>query len=250
MSKKKTSENLKLAFFFLFLVGGIVFLSLIFRGVFLLKESKFDGFSHFALGLKNEKSQFISFSPKDSTIGILSLENISEQEIPADAKIDSRLGVSSGNLKPVLFSLLFDFKSQKDINFIDILRLYFYTQTVKESSIAEVKLTDKIDKREIESTISTLFVDPKIQDEKLNIEVVNATDVPGLGNKVANLVSNMGGNVILVSTGDIKKDSEIQYLEDSYTAEKISRILKIKKVKITKKSLGDVTLIIGEQYVR
>ena len=247
MSKRKTSENLKLAIFFFFFVGGIVFLSLIFRGIFLLKESKFDGSSHFTLQVSN---QFISFSPRNSTVGILSVRNISTREIPVDAKIVSSVEISSDNLKPALFGLMFDLKNQKEINFVDILRLYLYTQTVKENSILQKELTDKTDKREVETILSIFFADPKTLEEKLNIEIINAIDVSGHGNRIANLVSSMGGNVILVSSGDIKKESTVQYTQDSYTTHKISQVLKVRKEKLPKKMVADVTIVIGEDHVR
>lgn len=252
MSKRKTdSGNLKFAAFFLIFVGGIITLSLIFRAFFLLKESKFNGSSHFTLQISREReTQFIYFSPKDSTIGILNVQNVSSLEIPVDAKVGSSLIINAKNMKSSLSKMLFDLNNQKDINFVDIFRLLLFSQTVKESSISQILITDKTDKVKVDSIMSTFFIDPQIRDEKLSIEIVNASNVYGLGNRLANLISNMGGNVILVSTGDLKEESVIQYNEDGYTVEKLNSVLDFRKEKVEKKSLSDIIIRIGRDYVR
>lgn len=254
MSKKRADNNLQFALFFLVLVGGIIFLSLIVRGFFLVKETKFDGSSHFTLQLnkqnKNE-AQYISFSPRNQNIGILTFKNTTPPfEIPVDSRVNTTIGVDSKNIKTSLFKMIFDFKNQKEINFIDLFRLDLFSQTVKESSVEELQVDSNTDKSKIDAFVSTFFADPQIQDEKLSIEVINATEVSGLGNKVANLVSNAGANVVLVSTGDLRKESAVEYSESSYTVDKLSEILRFKKTKVSKRSLADVTLIIGRDYVR
>ena len=240
------------AVFFVVLVGGVIFLSLILRIFFLLKESKFDGSSHFTLQLSEQggRVQYISFSPQNSSIGILTFKNTSfPLEIPIDAKTSSTSEIESKNLKPFFLKMMFDFRNQKEVNFIDFFRFFIFSQTIKENAISQVLISQYSDKAKVDSITSTFFVDPRIQEEKLNIEVINATEVYGLGNKLANLISNTGANVVLVSTGDLKKVSLIEYSEPSYTVEKLSKILKFKKIKTSKKSLADVTLIIGDNYV-
>lgn len=255
MNRKKTKGSLRAAYVFFFFVGGLILLSLFLRAAFLLKETKFDGSSHFSLEIQNDrinKIQIISFSPQSSSIGILSLDNLNPRtlEIPIDAKIYSSETVKSGNVKTSLLKLLLDVKDQKEINFIDVLKLLFFSETVKDNSISEKKIDSQTSKVNIDSVVSTFFVDPQISNENLSIEVVNSTNVSGLGNRLANYVSNMGGNVILVSTGDEKKESEIDYTKDSYAVDKLSSILNFKTVKMQKKSLSDVIITIGDDSLK
>ncbi len=252
MSRKKDSSNLRFAAVFFVLVLGTILISLIFRATFILRESKFDGTSNFSLQIKSNKNQIISFSPKSSTIGILNLENISASslEIPIDASIYSDLSLSKENVDRSLFRMIFDFKNQKELNSVGIFRLFIFTKTIKDSAINEKEINEKTDKLKTDSIISTMFVDPQILDDKQSIEVVNSTNTYGLGNRLANLISNMGGNVILVSTGDEKKESEIQYSKYSYTVEKLSSVLKFKKVKMKKNSLADVIIILGQDNAK
>lgn len=251
MRRKKASGNLQFAFFFFVLLAGTIFISFLFRSFFLLKETKFDGSSHFTLKLNGPKSvQYLSFSPQTSNIGILTFQNYpAPYEIPTDAKTKTDLTFDQKNLNLSLFKAFFDFKNQKEINSVDIFRLMLFSATVRENSIKQMEISNETNKVLVDSTISNFFADPKIQEEKLNIEVINATEVYGLGNRLANLVSNTGANVVLVSTGDFKKESAIEYFEPSYTVDKLSKILKFKKVKLNQEGLANVRIIVGREYV-
>lgn len=248
MSRKKANGNLQFAVLFLILLVGIILISFIFRAFFLVKETKFDGSSHFTLRLNEKgKVQYVSFSPQNSGLGILTFRNMEPPfEIPVDASTSSQNEIVQGNLKIYFLKMIFDFKDQKEVNSIDYFRLFLFTETVKDSSVSFAQINKDTDRTKIDSYISSFFTDLRIQDEKLNIEVVNSTDISGLGNRFANLISNTGANVILVSTGDLRNTSEIQYSESSYTVDKLSKILKFKKNKISKKSLADVTIVIGK----
>lgn len=256
MSRKKSDGNLKFAAVFFVFIGALIVLSLFFRGIFFLKESKFDGSSHFTLEVQNEprtnEVQIISFSPKSSTIRILSLENLDPKslEIPIDAKIDSTFSFSPQNIRSSLFKMVLDFKDQKEVNVVDIMRLFLFSQTIKDSAISGKNIDDHTDKVNIDSITSTFFIDPAIIEEKLNIEIINSTNVFGLGNRLANYVSNMGGNVILVSTGDDNEMSKIEFVKDSYTVKKLSSILNFKSIGIQRKSLPDVIITIGDDVLK
>lgn len=248
---KKTKGSLSAAYVFFFFVGGLILLSLFFRVMFLLEETKFDGSSHFTLEIKNDRTkniQIISFSPQSSSIGILDLVNLNPRalEVPVDATVQSNFDFNKQNITSNLFKTIADFKNQKEINFIDVFRLFLFSGTVKDSSIIEKSLNSQAEKVNIDSVVSAFFIDSQISNEKLSIEIVNSTNASGLGNRLANYISNMGGNVILVSTGEEKKESEIDYSRDSYTVNKLNSMLNIKKIKMQKKTLPDVIIIIGE----
>lgn len=254
-NRKKAKGNLNFAYAFFLFVAGLIVLSLFFRGIIFIKDSKFDGASHFTLEAYNvvtKKIQLISFSPRNSTIGILTLEGLDPKtlDIPVDATINFKNTFNRGNLSASLFKTISDFKDEKQINFIDSLRLFIFAKTVKDTSISEKSLDSQTDTVDVNSIISSLFIDSQISDEKLNIQVINSTNVFGLGNRLANYISNMGGNVILVSTGDEKKESEIEFVKDSYTVQKLSSILGFKTVRTQKKSLPDIIIIIGDDSLK
>lgn len=253
--KKSTSSNLGVAVGFSIIVLGLIFFSFILRMLLLLGESKFDGVNSFTVLINEDKiQQIINFSPKNSSISILSIVDYKENyakslEIPVDGTFSSEEKVKGDNLSSVLSENILNFKMQKDLNFMDFLRLTLFTNTVKSTSINEKTISRQTSPQTLALLTSSLFVDPGILDEKQNIEIINATDVYGLGNKLANLVTNIGGNVILVTTGDLEENSEIQYVNDTYTAKRLSQILNFKLVKTKKKSIPDVIIIIGKDSV-
>lgn len=256
MRKKKiTNSNLGIAAGFSFIVFGLIFFSFVLRILLLLGESKFDGMNSFTVLVNEEKTQqIVNFSPKNSSISILSVigykgNEIRSLEVPINGNFSSEEKIKVNNLSSILSKNILNFKMQKDLNFMDFLRLFLFTNTVKSTSIDEEIISKETSIQAVASLTSSLFVDPAILDEKQNIEIINSTDVYGLGNKLANLITNIGGNVILVTTGDLEDGSEIQYVNSTYTAKRLSQILNYKLVKTTKKSIPDIIIVIGKDSI-
>lgn len=253
MRKKKTPKtNLSLAFFYSLIVLGLILLSFLLRGFVMIGESKFDGSNSFSLlVIEKNKEQVINFSPKSSSVYILDVNYIdnninSSLDIPIDGTVLSDDPVNGENLSSKLAKMIFSFKDQKSVNFIDLLRLSVFSKSVNTSLISESSISRESDAKNLNLIISSFFIDPGISEEKQNIEIVNATDRAGLGNKLANLITNIGGNVILVTTGDLKDTSEIQYVNKTYTVKRLSSVLGFITTKTTKNSMPDVIIILGK----
>jgi hypothetical protein len=103
----------------------------------------------------------------------------------------------------------------------------------------------------INSFASSFFVDSAIANEKTTIEIINATSVYGLANRLAVLIANMGGDVVLVSSSDsVQNNSQILYSGDlDYTIQKLSSFLEIKPVKSSQEDISDVTIILGKDIL-
>lgn len=242
-NKKTQPRNLKMAGWFSLAVVTLIILSGILKFIILVEESRFNG-NHFTLEIAN-KNEFISFSPKDSSINILKVEGsdvAKKLEIPVDSKVDSKDEFTKENLSKNL--LLLSLKGK--LNFLDSVKLSFFSTSVKDNSFNEASISLFKDKSKVQSILTSTFSDSAITEEKQSIEIINSADVPGLGNRLANYITNMGGNVILVTTGDIKDKSEIKYLDKTYTLSRISRLLGFVISKGDKKGLGDITIIIGK----
>ena len=102
-----------------------------------------------------------------------------------------------------------------------------------------------------ESIVSELFIDPTIQEEKVTIEIINATGRSGLGQRLERLLSHIGGNVIAVTTSSKRmKISSVTYFGDkTYTLSRIHLILKIPLVYTEKSQLADITIVIGDDII-
>lgn len=254
--KNKQKSNLNLAIGFIGLVFFIVIISFVFKVFWIVKESQFDGSNKFNLAIYDNRGiGVISFSPKEKSISVLELEDknynnpAASLQIPIDGyQVFTNKEFNYSNISSSLFTSIFsDTGSREGMTFLDVFRLALFSRTVSSNSIYERKLLKQHSETEKSALLSITFRDPSILTEGKTIEVVNATDVAGLGNRLANLVSHMGGNVILVSSDENKKNSKIIYFKDSgYTVNKFSDYLGFPLEKGESSGLADVIMIIGQ----
>lgn len=263
---RQGSKNLRTAYGFFAVFFILIFVSIFLKFALVVRDSKFDGQNRFTVEVssrgagisrlvgQNDSVKVLSFSPKNKSIAILRIEGdvpniVRFLEIPIDGRLESNLSFSKKSMGSDLTKTFFNLGGlETNLTFIDISKLIFFTKTVEQSEIFEKELSSQSSKGEIQSIVSNFFIDPGIVEERKSMEVINATDVPGLGNRVANLVSNMGGNVILVSTSQSTQErSEVQYTQErSYTVKKLSQVLGFKTVKKNTSSISDVIIIIGK----
>lgn len=262
MKRKKKQENttLRVAIIFCISVLVLIVMSLIFKTLILIKDSNFDGTNRFNVEiLQDSKVSVVSFSPLTHSIAILNLQgkpvnsNLSQYlELPIDGVIRTTdISLDKKNLSSNLSKILFSFNNKKtDLTVIDLLRLFLYAKNVSINSIYQ-RDVDSTDNLTINSFVSSFFIDSAIANEKITIEVVNATQVYGLANRLATYITNIGGDVVLVSTSDkIEDQSQIYYSNDlSYTVKRLSRVLGIKYTKSPKRDISDVTIIIGKDIL-
>lgn len=102
-----------------------------------------------------------------------------------------------------------------------------------------------------EESSADSFCDERIVEERLKIIVLNGTAVPGLAAKAAEIIKNVGGDVLEVgnaATQDLAETVLVTEDLNSYTAQRIYNIFDIKTVRKPKTALekrGDVVLILG-----
>ncbi|MBU1031377.1 LCP family protein [Patescibacteria group bacterium] len=133
---------------------------------------------------------------------------------------------------------------------------------IKEMDLAELNVLEKKnlpdgqevyygDSVKLDSIMADL-ADPILVSEHISIAIFNATAVPGLAQKWARLVTNLGGNVIITAnaTEQLKKTQIIG--ERSPTYERLGQIFasadKIKPLSGDLASRAQINLILGEDY--
>lgn len=257
--KKQVSNNLNLAGIFIAVVVFFILLSLFFKLFFLVRESHFDGSNKYNLEIIDQKqTQIISFSPKENSISVLKLDqrvvgDLSKNlEIPIDGIInfnkfsfdDSKL--TSGILHGLLYA-----SSRYKITSLDILRLAFFSRKVNSGSIYIRQFQNNYTATQKYNVLYLTFKDPVIFTQNQTIEIINATDVFGLGNRLATLISVIGGNVIFVKSDLTSKDSKILYNgNETYTEKRIRDATGFPLIKTTEKGVADVIIIIGTDSLK
>jgi len=258
MRKKQKSGNLKYAFYFILLIVFFGGLSLSFKLGVILKNSSFDGNHRYNLEFREgDNLSIASFSPETNSISIVNVqgkigESISKSlEVPIDGVVNG----SSINSSNVFFKIagIFPqtFNTKSKPTFIDIIRIMMFARSIPKDSITQDTVNISSDDLSKQQLLSPLFLDQSISDEKKTIEIINSTETPGLGARLAILLNNIGANIILVVTSDKpQKESQIVYYnQGSYTVDRISSILGFKKTENNGSSIADVIIIIGEDQV-
>jgi hypothetical protein len=249
---KEKSKNLHLAFYFVLVVAFIIIVSFAFKIFDTIKSSRFDASNFFTLAIIDKKNtKLISVSPKDGTLKELivtdakSEKDLDNDGIPFD-KIAKTGELAEGGPKSFFTKILLRKDSLKsNLTVIDLIKLTLYAQKVGGDNVSQNSVSAK-DSPDFSQLTSQWFIDPAISKENLNIEITNATDTAGLGNKFAKVVGNMGGNVVLVNNSqNVESKSKIYYKNDSYTVKKISKLLGIPVEKKSINSISDIVIQIG-----
>lgn len=261
MKKRKASQrssNLKLAVAFFAFVFSVILTSFLIRGAMMVKESIYDGSGRFTLKVSDGKNaQLISFSKTSSSISILTIEGQSKNanighllSIPIDGFLEASFFSQKHKVPSLLSQALLHQRSVKtNLTVLDLLRLFLFSRSVSPVSIQKKSVDVRLSSLEIDKAIGRLFTDELIEKEKNIIEIVNGTEVGGLGNRLARLVTNMGGDVVIVKTADAPQNTSfIAYTANkSYTVERLSRVLRFKALKKTEeKTLADITITVGK----
>lgn len=257
-----------MVFVFCIAVSFLIVASLTVKFFFLLKASLFDGQHRFSIFVTDTQgtSEVISFAPDTQTISMLILptERTSTKKnierflgIPIDGfmHVPKQYELKAEN-DVVLFarSAVFEYKTLlTNLTIIDTIRLWFFAKSIPTYSIVVRTLNTSLDNVSIADQLTvdkrmlTLFGDESFAKEKVSIQIVNGTGIVGLGNRLARMITNMGGNVVAVSTaGDILQNSQIAYYgKETYTVKKLNKILPARLNIMQKPEISDIIVTIG-----
>lgn len=164
--------------------------------------------------------------------------------------------------------------SKTNLSFVEIMKLIFEVRSVRfdkthvvdlgQSSITEwLLLPDgtralQMDQAKLDLFIQKNFADNQLVKEGLTIGVFNSTDHPGLAERAARLIGNMGGRVIMTSNISDHLQNSVVLGKRSYTYSRLSRIFSgcdnskssLECAKITSNDFQrvDIALVLGEDY--
>ncbi len=275
-AERAKHHSLQTAFIFFIVIFLLIIGSFAIKLVSILQQSLFDGDHRFTILFENANDKkkdglLLSFSPSEKTMSLLQLENLKSTSFqkmsvisgtPIDAFVTFAKPVGMEtveNTKDVTVLLQTGIKQYQSLHtnltIVDFVRLWFFAKGVIGYNISEkeytllknnMSATDPV----LDKMISSLFTDATISQEKMTIHVVNASGGIGLGNRLARVLTNTGGNVIAVSTADqIYPISQIAVIQkDRYTVKKLARFLRMPVVSLSKRdgALSDIVIIIGK----
>lgn len=260
--KRKTApvvSNTKIAIVFFVFLAFVIGISLTSKLIALIGASQFDDSRRFTLSITNGKStEIMSFSPVTKNVVIFKFDenaNVTDAGKLLKVPIDGSITHSSLDLDIRVDALFINTilnygKIKTNLTVIDLIRLTVLAKATPESAV-NIKRVGDPDGLDLDNLVGYLVSDPQIEKDNQTIKIVNGAGVSGLGNRLARLITNMGGNVIIVATSDSPvSKSFISYIDDkTYTVNRLEKILGYKATKGTDNAVSDITITIGEDKV-
>lgn len=247
---------------FLTFVAIFIAVALSARTVFLLQKSTFTTNSYSIL-VQNKRSYIYAFEKSAPKLSIIKLPDSSGSRIKKSLSysipIDSSVETNSNEIfsSPNIFRVIFkpwNF-SYNNMTAIDHMKLVLSFLTIPRGEVnsKEIKLNREGEVTGIsQQKIYEIFKDPVIINEGLSLSIINATKIDGLGDKVAQIMKIIGGNVVSVSSAEENKASTITAEKDSVTLKRISNVLGIKaniEENISDISdIADVKIVLGKDF--
>lgn len=278
MKSKESAQHTKtlpFAYAFLALIVLCILLSGIVKVSQIFLQSKFDPNHRFSLALyspQEKKAVLLSFAPETHTVSVFSVSRLNSTSPTAiaatlKAPVEGYVNLASFgkdtretllhpdvDVSSALQSIMLRLPLLKtNLTIVDFARLFFFAKGVSAHEVQRrefvlPKKPSSITDGNIDTMLELLFTDSSLSADKQSIAIVNGTDIVGYGTRLARLISNMGGNVISVSSADNNiLSSRILYSgENTYTLQKLAKILNFPILASKKQGIADITIEIGK----
>jgi len=136
------------------------------------------------------------------------------------------------------------------VNKFDLIKLYIVSELTswedKSFDIIQNLTQDFSEDQVLASKIGEKFRDSEIFNEKTSIEIVNSTEIDGLGGRLGFILSNIGANVISIKDGE-ESETKIEAKKyDIKILRRIERLVELKAQKEDNTGIADVTINLGK----
>lgn len=262
MKKQSASEDnrsLKTFFLYALVVFVVIVVALLIKLFYLVQQSKFDDKHHFTIALvRNEKvEKILGIDPSTNSVSLLDIkgEKISRSQLGETLAVAPNATIQitddfpqENDFTKIMTDIAWRYSFVKsDITIYDISKLIFASKSVPLANKTTEQL--QLPNKEIltDKVISDLFTDETLLSERVSIQIINASEVPGMGKRLERVLSNMGANVVAVSTaGTSEKTSKIQYFgEETYTLQRIKDLLHFSSSSLEKQTIAKIVITIG-----
>lgn len=204
----------------------------------------------------------------DSSLDVSGLEESLESNL--GVPIDGYIQLTTNFSKTTPFEIVQKLK-QNPVNWFLNLKAIKSDLTPKELlnlslSLPRVRI-DKINEFSLgvdaDSTTSKYLSDARLKNDQATVAVFNATDTPGLAQKAARVISNLGGNVIIISSLKSKNlQKSLVLVKDnapSYSSERLKEIFSPECINSYKcdiledtditNSRAQINIVLGQDFV-
>lgn len=257
---QKESKSLKTFYLYAVSVFVVIAIALLIKLVFIVQASKFDGKHHFTLVVTKDQhvKKILAFSPQVPSLSVLHVQDESvsfpslgkNHGIAADAQLEVQNTIPLGqDVTVIMWAAVRNYTSIKtDATIIDFIRLSLLSQEILSSNkvVREISLNDNT--AEKATLVARALNDPTISSESVSIQIINASNISGAGERLGRVLTTMGANVVDISTSHTtQQKSTIQYFgERSYTNEQVEKYLVFAVSEVKEQPIADIVIILGE----
>ena len=256
----KRSQNIQLAFWFFAIFILLIVISFITKVIIIVRSSTFDGSHRYTIISQTKgDSSLYSVDPENKSIVVLSIVGNKDPKsvggllkIPVDGVVSCKeecFLTHNENPSETFKSILLNSRNiVTNLTILDSLRLWFFAQSVPQTFIQSDTLSAGQDPALLDKKVAGYISDPSVSKENATVSVVNGSGMPGLGNRLARYVSNLGATVVSVTSSEkpLGKSTIVYIDKDSYTFRRLSQLLQFQNEAMKKPSLSDIVITIGE----
>ncbi|HRN96169.1 MAG TPA: LytR C-terminal domain-containing protein [Candidatus Levybacteria bacterium] len=260
----KKNNGFYLTVFFIFF-GTAILLSLVARGITLYNNAQFTGNSIMLLVVTEKNSHIMRLDKATQQLSLLKIVDVAidtddistasiRTGVPIHAAIiiknptaDIRDIVTVGGIIKLLMS---NGVSLIQLNEYDAVNIAYAAQKIPSDRTTVKEIKNYIDDRSIISQIDhelyELFRDPEVINERISIEVVNATNISGLATSVAQMLENGGYTVVAIRSSQVQKSMIQTNNTETITAKNVKKIFGFPQTSLGKNAVADIRIVIGE----
>jgi LytR cell envelope-related transcriptional attenuator len=256
---QRSNKSLKTFYLYTIFVLLIIGIALLIKGFYIIQQSKFDASHLFTIAIteQNNVKEIISFHPQTPAVSVLTIQNkdvrysflpkeygiITDGYIQVDKNENNLSDASALLWSSVIHSATW----QSNLTLFDKIRLLFLIKNITTNNriIENITLTSQGSPQNI--TLINALTDQDLAAENISIQIINATNVSGLGQRLARVLTNLGANVIDISNAqnNQKKTTIAYYGNKSYTLNRIQKLLDDPVNKLYKQPIADIVITIG-----
>lgn len=137
------------------------------------------------------------------------------------------------------------------LNTVDLIKVYFASESTPRDNIRSGSVSKKdfnFDNfPKVDETLYTLFKEPDIINQKISVEIINDTDINGLGGRVARVLENWGYDVVSIISDQKQTKSQVIVRTKSPRVQRdIGKIFQLPVTIKNDQSIADITIILGD----
>lgn len=263
MKKKAAQPNhdksLKTFYLYVTCVILLIFGAIVVRGIILFQQNVFNPSRHFTLVVsqKGAVREIISFNPQVPSIAVLKLTDktiqyatlAKEYGITSDGymQVDDALPLN-GDITALMFSTSMHLGTlQTNMTIFDTLRLCLLSKNVATNNEITREITLHDQSIHTDAKIIQALTDPDIASESVSIQIINASNITGMGQRLGKVLTNMGANVVDVSSSQsVQNTTTLAYYGgESVTLDHLQKLLQVRPKKLTAQPIADIVITIG-----